>query len=146
MSVQKFPVLLVEDSRHDVRFVRRAWKQNQLTNPLYVVPHGQACLDFLQHEGKYTDATQAPRPGIILMDIRMPVMDGIECLGRIKANPDLKHIPVIMLTTSEQASDRALCYKLGCNTFIQKPISFEKFATAVRTIHLYWTLSQLPLD
>ncbi|HSH01339.1 MAG TPA: response regulator [Anaerolineae bacterium] len=139
-----FPILLVEDSKHDVRFVKRAFKMNNIPNPLHVVPHGQACLDYLYHRGDYTDHDAFPRPGIILMDIRMPVMDGIECLRHIKSDDDLSLIPVIMLTTSREDTDRVLSYKLGCNTFIQKPVDFPKFAEAVNGIQSYWSLSELP--
>lgn len=144
MDKKGFPVLLVEDNKHDVRFVERAWKINNITNPLYVVPHGQACLDYLRHQGAYADPKQFPSPGIILMDIRMPVMDGIECLQLIKSDPTLKTLPVVMLTTSKEDEDRVRSYELGCNTFIQKPVDFEKFVAAVRALHAYWTLSELP--
>src|SRR5688572_12241352 len=133
---QNFAVLLVEDNKHDVRFVERAWTQNNITNPLFVVPHGQACLDYLRHEGTYTDASQFPRPGIILMDIRMPIMGGIECLQAIRADPNLKLIPVIILTTSKQDEDHILSYELGCNSFIEKPVDFNKFSEAIRTIQI----------
>jgi two-component system response regulator len=139
-----FAVLLVEDNKHDVRFVERAWKQNNITNALFVVPHGQACMDYLRHEGEYSDANQFPRPGIILMDIRMPMMDGIECLQAIRADPNFKLIPVIMLTTSKQDEDHIRSYELGCNTFIEKPVDFAKFSEAIRTIQVYWTLSVIP--
>ena len=109
-----------------------------------MVPHGQACLDYLRHEGKYSDQKKYPRPGVILMDIRMPVMDGIECLTAIKADPQLQLIPVIMLTTSKEDADRVRSYKLGCNTFVQKPVDFDKLSEAMRMIHLYWTMSELP--
>lgn len=141
---QNFAVLLVEDNKHDVRFVERAWKHNNIGNPLFVVPHGQACLDYLRHEGEYTDSSLFPRPGIILMDIRMPVMGGIECLQAIRADSHLKLIPVIMLTTSKQDEDHLRSYELGCNTFIEKPVDFEKFSQVIRTIQIYWTLSVLP--
>ncbi|GAB4158672.1 MAG: response regulator [Candidatus Promineifilaceae bacterium] len=144
MINHNFPILLVEDNKHDVFFVRRAWQVNRITNPLYVVPHGQACLDYLRHVGDYADPEQHPRPGIIMMDIRMPIMDGIECLQQIRADPSLRLIPVIMLTTSKEDADRLRSYQIGCNTFIQKPVDFENLATAVRAIHLYWTISELP--
>ena len=144
MENKDFPILLVEDNKHDVRFVQRAWQMNHITNPLFVVPHGQACLDYLRHASQYADPKQFPRPGLILMDIHMPVMDGIECLKIIKSDPQLKTIPVIMLTTSKEEEDRVRSYELGCNTFIQKPVDFEKFSTAVRTIMVYWTLSEMP--
>ncbi|MGB0384554.1 MAG: response regulator [Ardenticatenaceae bacterium] len=139
-----FPILLVEDNKHDVRIARRAWRVNRISNELYVVPHGQACLDFLRHEGKYSDPKQFPRPGIILMDIRMPVMDGIECLQAIKSDPQLQLLPVIMLTTSKEDADRVRSYKLGCNTFIQKPVDFDKMVEAMKAIQLYWGLAELP--
>jgi two-component system, response regulator len=144
MVGQPFPVLVVEDNKHDVVAINRAWKQNNITNPLFVVPHGQACLDYLRHIDEYSDVSQFPPPGIILMDVRMPVMGGIECLEAIRADPHLKIIPVIMLTTSKEDEDRIRSYELGCNTFIEKPVDFEKFSTAIRTIQLYWTLSSLP--
>ncbi len=144
MQIELFPVLLVEDNKHDVYFVRRAWKKNHITNPLFSVPHGQACLDFLHHRGEYSEAKKYPRPGIVLMDIRMPVMNGIECLQAIRSDPEFKILPVIMLTTSKEDEDRVRSYELGCNTFIEKPVDFEKFSAAVRTIQVYWTLSALP--
>ncbi len=139
-----FPVLLVEDNKHDVFFIKRAWKLHKITNPLFVVPHGEACLQFLRHEGDYTNSEKFPRPGIILMDIRMPIMDGVECLDILKKDPQLKTIPVIMLTTSKEEEDRLRSYQLGCNTFIQKPVDFENFSNAIRNIQIYWTMSELP--
>lgn len=138
-----FPILLAEDSKHDVLFVKRAFKKNKISNPLTVVPNGQACLDYLRNQGKYTDVESNPRPGIILMDINMPVMDGIEALKEIKADPDLKVIPIIMLTTSEEQQDITECYKNGANTYIPKPVEFDKFSEALQVIDTYWTLSKL---
>ena len=117
---------------------------NRIANPLVVVPNGEACLQYLRNQGKYTDPKEYPRPGIILMDIRMPVMDGIECLQEIKSDPELRVLPVIMLTTSKEDTDRVRSYKLGCNTFIQKPMGFDKLIEAMRAIHLYWGLAELP--
>ncbi len=144
MTDSDFAILLVEDNKHDVRFVKRAFKINQIENPLYIVPNGQACLDFLKNENEYSDSDTYPRPGIILMDVRMPVMDGIECLHEIKSSPDLKSIPIIMLTTSKEDADRIRSYELGCNTFIQKPVDFQKFSRAMMTLHEYWRMSELP--
>lgn len=144
MIKDQFPFLLVDDNKHDVRIVQRAWRKNKIRNQLIAVPHGQACLDYLRHEGKYSDQKKYPRPGVILMDIRMPIMDGIECLQAIKADPELQIIPVIMLTTSKEDADRVRSYKLGCNTFVQKPVDFDKLSQAMRMIHLYWTMSELP--
>ncbi|MCA9921980.1 MAG: response regulator [Anaerolineales bacterium] len=141
MTNINFTVLLVEDSKHDQRFVRRAWEKNNITNPLDVVTNGQECLAYLHQEGKYVNKL---RPGIVLMDIRMPVMDGIEALQAIRADQDLKHMPVIMLTTSQEDADLIKSYDLGCNSFVQKPVDFDGLAEAVRAIHAFWTLSKLP--
>lgn len=144
MVKQNFPILLVDDNKHDVRIVQRAWRKNQINNRLIIVPHGQACLDYLRHEGKYSNPKEYPRPGIILMDIRMPIMDGIECLQAIKSDSKLKLIPVIMLTTSKEDADRIRSYQFGCNTFVQKPVDFDRLSEAMRRIHLYWTMCELP--
>lgn len=139
-----FVVLLVEDSKHDVIIVKRAWKKNKISNPLNVVSDGQACLDYLRNKGEYADTQTNPRPGIILMDINMPVMGGIEALEEIKSDPELKAIPVIMLTTSKEEQDRIQSYKYGANTYIQKPVEFDNFSKALQVIYTYWTLSELP--
>ena len=144
MGVDLFPVLLVDDSKDDVRFFQRAWRQKGISNPLYVVPHGQACLHFLRHEAGYASTSEAPRPGVVLMDIRMPVMNGLECLKAIRADPELELLPVIIFTTSLEYEDRVLSYKLGCNGFIEKPLDFDHLSTAVAMIHQYWTLCKLP--
>lgn len=144
VMTEGFSVLLVENNKHDVKIVERAWKINKTPNPLNIVPNGQECLDYLRNQGKYTDKNESPKPGIILMDINMPVMDGIEALKIIKSDPTLKAIPVIMLTTSKEENDRMKCYESGANTFIQKPVEFDSFANAMRSIDAYWTLSELP--
>lgn len=143
-KLKDFPVLLVEYNHPDVIFVKRAWKLHKITNPLFVVPLGEACLQFLRNEGKYAEPEKFPRQGIILMDIRMPVMDRVECLGILKKDPQLKSITVIMLTPSKDEIDRIRSYQLGCNTFIQKSVDFENFSNAIREIQIYWTMSELP--
>lgn len=140
----RFVVLLVEDSKHDMIIVKRAWGKNKISNPLNVVSDGQACLDYLRNKGEYADTQTNPRPGIILMDINMPVMGGIEALEEIKSDPELKAIPVIMLTTSKEEQDRIQSYKYGANTYIQKPVEFDNFSKALQVIYTYWTLSELP--
>lgn len=140
----RFVVLLVEDSKHDMIIVKRAWGKNKISNPLNVVSDGQACLDYLRNKGEYADTQTNPRPGIILMDINMPVMGGIEALEEIKSDPELKAIPVIMLTTSKEEQDRIQSYKYGANTYIQKPVEFDNFSKALQVINTYWTLSELP--
>ncbi len=130
------PVLLVEDSEHEVRFMQRIWKKHNIANPLVVVHHGQQCLDYLRAEN--------PAPSLILMDIRMPVMNGIECLRAIKSDASLAHIPVVMLTSSKDEEDLKQSFAEGCNTYIQKPSTFEDLTVTIEKICNYWELNVLP--
>lgn len=138
------PVLLVDDDQVDIMTVQRAFKVNNIANPLYIVGNGREALDYLMHNGKYDDPKTSPRPGIILLDLNMPVMNGIEFLRIAKTNKDLKKIPVIVLTTSKEENDRVESFNLSVAGYIIKPVEFEKFVEAVRVLKLYWTLSELP--
>jgi CheY-like chemotaxis protein len=138
------PILLVEDDQVDVMTVQRAFKRNNILNPLHIVGNGQGAVDFLKHQGSYADPEKYPCPGIILLDLNMPVMNGIECLRIIKADEDLKKIPVIVLTTSKEECDRVESFKFSVAGYIIKPVEFEKFVEAVKVLNLYWTLSELP--
>jgi CheY-like chemotaxis protein len=138
------PILLVEDDQVDVMTVQRAFKRNNIINPLNVVGNGREALDYLRHQGAFADQSAFPTPGIILMDINMPLMNGIECLKEIKADEHLRKLPVIMLTTSKEECDRVESFKLSVAGYIIKPVEFEKFVEAVKVLRLYWTLSELP--
>ena len=138
------PILLVEDDQVDVMTVQRAFKRNNIINPLTVVGNGLEALDYLHHRGVFADHSAFPTPGIILMDINMPLMNGIECLKEIKADEHLRKLPVIMLTTSKEECDRVESFKLSVAGYIIKPVEFEKFVEAVKVLNLYWTLSELP--
>jgi CheY-like chemotaxis protein len=138
------PILLVEDDQVDVMTVQRAFKRNNIINPLNVVGNGREALDYLRHQGAFADQSAFPTPGIILMDINMPLMNGIECLKEIKADEHLRKLPVIMLTTSKEECDRVESFKLSVAGYIIKPVEFEKFVEAVKFLNLYWTLSELP--
>jgi len=138
------PILLVEDDQVDVMTVQRAFKRNNIADPLFVVSNGQEALDYLRHQGAYAEAEKYPRPGIILLDLNMPVMNGIEFLRVVKVDDELKKIPVIVLTTSKEENDRVESFNLSVAGYIIKPVEFEKFVEAVRVLNLYWTLSELP--
>lgn len=139
------PVLLVEDDDDDVRLTQRAFDKGKIMNELYVVHDGEEAMDFLEHRGKYTDPEQAPEPGIILLDLNMPRMNGREVLKKIKSDKSLRHIPVVVLTTSDQEKDIHDCYEDGANTFITKPVEFGKFLDAVITMGRYWLcIAKLP--
>ena len=141
MDRKPFVVLMAEDDEHDIVATKRAWKKHHIANPLHVVHDGEACLDFLHRRGEH-DA--APRPGILLLDIKMPKMDGLTVLGHIREDKNLRCLPVIILTTSRADEDRIRGYNLGVNAFVVKPVGFENFAAAGRTINLFWELVDLP--
>ena len=144
MTKEPFLVLMAEDDEHDIVATRRAWKKHHIVNPLYVVYDGEECLDFLYHRGKYKDRDTMPHPGILLLDIKMPKMDGLAVLKYIRNDGHLRRLPVIILTTSKDDEDRVKSYNLGANAYIVKPVGFENFSEAVRTISLFWELVELP--
>lgn len=144
MPLEPFVVLMAEDDEHDILATRRAWKNHHINNPLHIVNDGEECLDFLHRRGKYSEPGVAPRPGILLLDIRMPKMDGLTVLKHIREDKQLRRLPVIILTTSRAEEDRLRSYDLGANAYIVKPVGFKNFSDAVRTINLFWQLVDLP--
>jgi CheY-like chemotaxis protein len=144
MSKKPFVVLLAEDDEHDIVATKRAWKKHNIVNALYIVNDGEECLDFLHQRGKYSEPGTAPRPGILLLDIKMPKMDGLAVLEHIRKDKKLCHLPVIILTTSKAEEDRLRGYDLGVNAYIVKPVGFENFSDAVRAINVFWQLVELP--
>ena len=131
-------ILLVEDNPDDVEITRRALTRSRLANDLHVTRDGQEALDFLFRLGQYGNGADTPRPDLILLDLNLPKVNGIEVLERIRANEHVSIIPVIMLTASEREEDVARSYKLGSNTYISKPVEFEKFLHAIELIGEYW--------
>ena len=144
MNKNPFVVLMAEDNEHDIVATRRAWKQNNIANPLHIVRDGEECLDYLHQRGKYSEPGSAPRPGILLLDLKMPKMDGLTVLKHIRGEKNLRRLPVIILTTSKDEEDRLRSYDLGVNAYIVKPVGFQNLAEAVRTINLFWELVELP--
>ena len=126
-------ILLVEDNPHDVEITVRALERGRVKNRLTVARDGQEALDFL-----YGDEGDGSRPGLILLDLNLPKVDGHEVLKQIKGDPRLRRIPVIVLTASTRDEDVVKSYDLGVNTFISKPVRFEDFVKVVTTIHEYW--------
>lgn len=133
-------ILLVEDNPDDINITKRALSEAKVINKLWPVRDGQEALDFLQHKGQYQDSSTSPKPGLILLDINLPKINGIDVLKSIKEDADLKRIPVVMLTVSKRDEDIVKSYNLGCNSFIQKPVNFENFVEVVKQISLYWGL------
>ena len=131
-------VLLAEDDADDRLTVREAFVEARLLNDMRYVVDGQDLMDYLLHEGKYTAPGAAPRPGIILLDFNMPKKDGREALREIKAHPDLRRIPVVVLTTSKAEEDVFRSYDLGANSFITKPVTFSSMVETIKVLGEYW--------
>lgn len=131
-------ILMADDDEDDILLTQKALKQGKLLNDLYCVRDGEELLDYLLHRGDYTDAAKAPRPGVILLDLNMPRKDGREALKEIKANPDLKDIPIVVFTTSKAEEDIYRSYKLGVNSFVTKPVTFERLIEVMQMLGKYW--------
>lgn len=137
-------ILLVEDNEDDVYLTRRAFKSASVPVNLHHVDNGAKCLAYLRREGEFADA---PVPDLVLLDINMPVMDGREVMAAINADPALRHLVIVVLTTSAEQSDIATMYQMRCNSYIAKPVDFEQFVKAVQQIADYWLgLVILPTD
>ena len=139
-NLQPVTILLVEDNLQDIEITRRAFAKGRVRNDLMVVRDGEEALGYLYHRGKFQDPSTSPRPGMILLDLNLPKVGGLEVLQRIKNDDHLKTIPVIVLTVSQREQDVVQSYNLGVNTYIQKPVEFEKFMGVVNAVHEYWIL------
>jgi len=131
------PVLLAEDNPDDILITQRAWRKGLIKNELYVVKDGEEAIDFLYRKGKYLDA---PRPSLMLLDLKMPKVDGFEVLKTMKGDDALKKMPIIVLTTSNRHEDVNRAYEMGCNAYIVKPVSFDNFIKAVAEIQRFWLI------
>jgi two-component system, response regulator len=138
MNAEQFPILIVEDNDIDFRQTQRAFKDLHIANPVFRCVDGEDALDYLYQRGSYAASPTAPRPSMILLDLNLPGTDGRTVLSDIKANPDLRQIPVIVFTTSEAPSDVDACYKAGANTYVKKPVDFPNFIEAMRRLDQYW--------
>ena len=142
MLLQAAEILLVEDNPADVELTQYMMKKGKLVVNLHVATDGFEAMAFLRREDKYAEV---PRPDIILLDLNLPGMDGREVLAEVKADPDLKAIPVVVLTTSQSEEDVLKSYNLGANCFITKPVGMDEFAKVVSTIDDFWfTIVRLP--
>lgn len=131
-------ILLVEDSRMDVELTLDAFREARLANTVHVAPDGQAALDYLFGRGTFADRDAYPLPNLVLLDLKLPGIDGFQVLRTIKETPLLKRLPVVVLTSSKEEGDRALSYDIGANSYLVKPVSFEGFLGVVREIEGYW--------
>ena len=144
MENSEVEILLVEDNSDDAELTIRALKKNNLLNHLLHVKDGAEALEFLLCTGKYSDRNKDIKPKVILLDLNMPKISGIEVLQKIKSDEKTKSIPVVVLTSSKESPDVQACYQLGANSFIVKPVGFENFTAAISELGLYWLLLNLP--
>ena len=131
-------ILMADDDMDDREFARTAMQESRLMNELRFVEDGEDLLDYLYRRGAYSDPKSAPRPGLILLDLNMPRKDGREALREIKADPSLRSIPVVVLTTSRESADIATAYGLGVNSYLVKPVDYADFTGVVHAIKTYW--------
>ena len=137
-------ILLVEDNASDAEMTTVALKRNNLSNKLLHVKDGAAALDFIFGEGEYTGRNIENKPKVILLDLKMPKVDGIEVLREIKSSPTLRLIPVVMLTSSREEQDLVRSYELGVNAYVVKPVDFQQFMDSIRKLGVFWILVNEP--
>jgi two-component system response regulator len=138
-------ILLVEDNSSDAELALRALKKHRLANHIVVVTDGEEALDFIFARGAFSNRSVTNGPKVILLDLKLPKVDGLEVLRAIKSDPRTQIIPVVVLTSSKQESDIVESYRLGVNSYIVKPVDFDKFVVAVRDLGMYWLLlNQVP--
>ena len=137
-------ILLAEDNPSDIELTKRAFKRARIANEIVVTENGREALDYLFRAGKYIDRDIAAMPMLILLDIKMPVMDGLEALKYIRTDELTRRLPVVILTSSREEEDLARSYDLGVNSYICKPVDFNQFAEAVKSLGLYWLVLNEP--
>jgi CheY-like chemotaxis protein len=136
-------ILLVEDSANDVALALAALEEINLANEVVVVRDGQQALDFLHREGQYSERVDG-NPAVVLLDLKLPKVDGIEVLAQVKNDPELKQVPVVMLTSSREERDLARSYGLGVNAYVVKPVAFPDFVSALKELGLFWAVVNQP--
>lgn len=145
MNLHTVEILLAEDNAADAELAIRALKKHNMANNLIHVKDGEEALEFLMGTGRYISRNAAsPLPRVVLLDIQMPKVSGIEVLQQIRATEHTKNLPVVMLTSSKESPDVQKCYDHGANSYIVKPVNFESFAEAIRNLGFYWLLLNQP--
>lgn len=131
-------ILLVEDNPDHAILTRRVLEENMVINKVYIVEDGEEALDFMYRRGKYADRKNLPNPGLILLDVKLPKLNGFEVLKTLKSDPEFRKIPVVMLTTSSRDEEVARGYAEGANSYVSKPVRFDEFTEKVKGIGIYW--------
>jgi CheY-like chemotaxis protein len=138
MDGEPLIILLVEDNRDHAELIMRSFEEHRIANRMFHVLDGEAALDYLFRKGAYADPNVSPRPHVVLLDLRLPKIDGLEVLKQIKSSEDLRRIPVVALTTSEAERDMAGAYNRHVNSYLVKPVDFDKFSKLMDDLGFYW--------
>jgi CheY-like chemotaxis protein len=138
-EARQLTILMAEDNAHDVLATKRAWHQFGFGNHLYIVSDGEECLDYLYHRGKYQDSNIYLTPDLILLDLKLPKLDGHQVLQGIRADKKFRFLPVIILTNSTLETDRNKGYEYGCTAFLKKPVGYSNFANLIKSIRTFWS-------
>src|SRR5579859_3842300 len=147
MTDRQIEILLVEDNKDDVELTLHALRKEKLANSIHVARDGEEAMEFLFCNGNHADRSFENPPRLVLLDLKLPKVDGMEVLKRLKADPRTKAIPVVILTSSKEERDLIQGYGLGANSYIQKPVDFEQFRDTVKSVGLYWLLiNQAPIS
>ncbi len=144
MEKRSETILLVEDNLDDVELTLRAFRKNNIANHMKVVHDGVEALDYLFCRGAYSDRKMDEMPKLILLDLKLPKMNGLQVLEQLRANEPTKMVPVVILTSSKEEADLISSYKSGANSYVRKPVDFNQFVEAVKNIGLYWLLINEP--
>jgi two-component system response regulator len=138
-------ILLVEDNPDDVMLTLRAFEESQVTSEIVVAPDGEDALDFLFARGRHAGRDVTRVPDVVLLDLNLPKVDGLEVLQTVRADPRTRRLPIVILTSSREQRDLVATYDLGANSYVQKPVDFDEFLTAARQIGVYWLdVNQVP--
>jgi CheY-like chemotaxis protein len=144
MADPALPILLVEDNEDHAEITLFTLAEHRVENPVFWMKDGQEALDYLFHQGAYADPAAYPSPGLILLDLKLPKLDGLEVLERIKKDPVLRRIPVVMLTTSNREEEILRSYDLGVNSYVTKPVQFEELTQKLTHILSFWLATNTP--
>ena len=141
---QSVLIMLVEDDEGHRLLIRENLRAGGIVNEILEIPDGQQAIEYLMRQGPYQDPASSPRPGLILLDIKMPKLDGFSVLERIKSDPKLRFIPVLMLTSTDHQAEINRCYALGANSYVVKPVRYEEFQERIKALGLYLDIVRLP--